>query len=143
MIKTKFNGREIFLYFSGQAMFELDEIKTAWNDGHIEDEAVLGVAEILTKMDSERIDVLFESVEILEKAALAARKALHQDEFEVIPVSVLSALAKPRDVMQLQAAVMRAITDGYKTDAEHNEPVDVFMLDNIKKKTSPKARRHT
>jgi len=141
MIKTRFNGKDIFLYHSGQAMFELDEIKLAWNDGHVQEEAVLGVAEIITKWDMERADVLFRSVEILERCALAARKALSQEEFEVIPASVLSALAKPKDVMNLQAAVMRAITDGYKTDAEHNEPVDVFMLENQKKKTSPKARR--
>ena len=136
MIKTRFNGKEIFLYFSGQAMFELDEIRHAWNDGHVVDEAVLGVAEIVAKMDTERVGVLFDSVEILERAALAARRALGQDLFDVIPAAALAALAKPKDVIGLQAAVMRTISDGYKTDAEHNEPVDVFMLENKKKKTS-------
>ena len=143
MIKTRFNGKDIFLYFSGQAMFELDEIRAAWNDGHVQDEAVLGVAEIIMKLDAERLDVLFRSAEILERAALSARRALHQEEFAPIPAEELAALAKPRDVVGLQEAVMRTIADGYKTDAEHNEPVDLFMLENQKKKTSQKARRRT
>lgn len=143
MIKTRFNGKEIFLYFSGQAMFELDEIRHAWNDGHVADEAVLGVAEIVAKMDTERLDVLFRAAEILQRTALSAKRALHQEEFEVIPAEILAALAKPRDVIGLQAAVMRAISDGYATDAEHNEPVDVFMIENQKKKTSPRAKRRT
>lgn len=143
MIKTRFNGKEIFLYFSGQAMFELDEIRQAWNDGHVADDAVLGVAEIVAKMDTERVGVLFDSVEILERAALAARRALGQDLFDVIPAAELAALAKPKDVIGLQAAVMRTISDGYATDAEHNEPVDVFMVENQKKKTSPRAKRRT
>lgn len=143
MIKTRFNGKEIFLYFSGQAMFELDEIRHAWNDGHVADEAVLGVAEIVAKMDTERLDVLFRAAEILQRTALSAKRVLHQEEFEVIPAEILAALAKPRDVIGLQAAVMRAISDGYATDAEHNEPVDVFMIENQKKKTSPRAKRRT
>lgn len=143
MIKTRFNGKEIFLYMSGQAMFELDEIKLAWNDGHVPEEAVLGAAEILTKMDAERLDVLYQVIEILERAALSARKALHQDEFEIVTRDTLAAIAKPKDFVALQAAAMRTITDGYATDAEHNEPVDLFMLENQKKKTSPKARRRT
>lgn len=141
MIKTRFNGREIFLYLSGQAMFELDEIKTAWNDGHVQAEAVLGVAEIVMKMDAERIEVLFQSVEILERAALAARRALGRDEFDVVTAETLRAVAKPKDMLELQKAVMKAIVDGYATDAEHNEPVDLFMLENKKKRTSAKARR--
>ena len=141
MIKTRFNGQDIYLYLSGQAMFELDEIKLAWNDGHIKDEAVLGVAEIITKLDTERADVLFRSVEILERCALAAKKALCREEFEVLPAAALSALAKPKDVITLQAAVMRAIADGYATDAEHNKEVAVYMLANQKKKTSPKAEQ--
>lgn len=136
MIKTRFNGKDIFLYFSGQAMFELDEIKTAWNDGHVQDEAVLGVAEIIMKLDAERLEVLFRAAEILQRTALSAKRALHQEAFEVIPAEILAALAKPRDVLGLQAAVMRAIADGYATDAEHNEPVDLFMIENQKKKTS-------
>lgn len=143
MIKTRFNGKDIFLYFSGQAMFELDEIRQAWNDGHVQDEAVLGVAEIIMKLDAERLDVLFRAAEILERAALSAKRALRQEEFAPIPAEELAALAKPRDVVGLQEAVIRTIADGYKTDAEHNEPVDLFMLENQKKKTSPKARRRT
>lgn len=143
MIKTRFNGKDIFLYFSGQAMFELDEIRAAWNDGHVADEAVLGVAEIIMKLDAERLEVLFRAAEILQRTALSAKRALHQEEFEVIPAGELAALAKPRDVLGLQAAVMRSISDGYKTDAEHNEPVDVFMIENQKKKTSPRAKRRT
>ena len=37
MIKTRFNGQDIYLYLSGQAMFELDEIKLAWNDGKVKE----------------------------------------------------------------------------------------------------------
>ena len=141
MIKMRFNGEEIFLYLSGQAMFELDEIRVAWNDGHVQQENVFGVHDLLSQMDAERAGVLFRSVEILERAALAARRALGQDEFTVATAEELQALAKPKDMLELQKAVLKTIVDGYATDAEHNEPVDLFMLENKKKRTSAKARR--
>ena len=33
--------------------------------------------------------------------------------------------------------------DGYATDCENNKPVDVFMLENKKKRTGLKAKRNT
>lgn len=132
MISTKFNGREIALYLSGAAMFELDEIKMLWNDGHVE--PVLGVQELLGEMDSERIQVLAQTVEILERAALGANKVLGREEFQVVTANEILTLAKPLDIVNLQTAAMRAIVEGYRTDAEHDEPVDVYMLENLKKK---------
>lgn len=135
MIKTQFNGQEISLYMSGGAMFELDAIRLAWNDGHVE--PVLGVQELLMDLDSERLQILAQVVEILERAALAAKRALGQDEFPVIPAAQILALAKPRDLPILTNAALRAIIDGFKTDAGNDKSVDVFMLENLKKKTDP------
>ena len=135
MIKTKFNGREILLYLSGQAMFELDEICVAWNDGHVE--RVSGMGELLTELDRERLQILAEAAEILQRAALGACRMLGRDEFDVVSAGEILALAKPLDVLSIRNAVMRAVVDGYKTDAGHDEPVDVFMIENQKKKINP------
>lgn len=141
MIKTRFNGREIWLYLSGQAMFEINEIEVAWNDGHVD--RISGVAELMSGTDPARGEVLAAVVEILERAALAAKRAMQQDGFEVVPAGEILALAKPKDVLALRNAVLFALRDGYATDAEHNQTVDVFMLENKKKRTGLKAKRNT
>lgn len=134
MIRTKFNGRDIWLYMNGMAMFELDEIRITWNDGHVD--LVGNASELLLDLNTEKMPILCEIVEILERAALAARRLTGGDEFEVVPAEKLRALAKPLDITNLQQAAMRAIIDGFKTEAGADEPVDVFMQENIKKKTS-------
>ena len=137
MIKTKFNGREICLFMNGWAMFELDEIKVAWNDGHVETvDRISGTGELLSKLDAERLPILAQTAEILQRAANSANRALGLDGFEVVPADQILALAKPKDLPALQNAVMQAIIDGFKTDAEHDEVVDVFMVENMKKKIS-------
>ena len=141
MINTKINGRQICLYLSGQAMFELDDVKIAWNDGHTE--PVLNAQEILLELDSERVQVLAEVVEILERAALAAKRALGQDVFEIVTAGQILALAKPKDVLILQRAALKTIIEGYATDAENDEPVDVFMIENLKKKINEEAEPST
>lgn len=141
MINTKINGRQICLYLSGQAMFELDDVKMAWNDGHTE--PVLNVQEILLELDSERVQVLAEVVEILERAALAAKRALGQDVFEIVTAGQILALAKPKDVLILNRAALKTIIEGYATDAENDEPVDVFMIENLKKKINEEAEPST
>ena len=134
MINTRINGQEICLYLSGAAMFELDEIRLAWNDGHVE--PVLGAQELLLNIDGERLPILAQVVEILERAALAAKRVLGQDVFSVVSAAQILALAKPKDLTILQAAAMKAIVEGFKSDAENDEAVDVYMLENLKKKTS-------
>ncbi len=135
MIHTKFNGREICLYLSGQAMFEMDEVRMEWNDGHVE--PVLNAQELLLDLDGERLQVLARVAEILQHAALGARRVLGQEPFEAASAQEILALAKPRDISVLQMACMKAVVEGYRTDAERDEPVDVYMLENLKKKTSP------
>ena len=132
MINTRINGKGISLYLSGQAMFELDDIKVAWNESTTE--PVLNAQELMLDLDTERVQILARIVEILERAALAAKRALGQDEFQVVTAGEILALAKPRDILVLQSAAMKAIIEGYATDAEHDEPVDLYMIENLKKK---------
>lgn len=132
MINTRINGKDISLYLSGQAMFELDDIKVAWNESTTE--PVLNAQELMLDLDTERVQILARIVEILERAALAAKRALGQDEFQVVTAAEILALAKPRDILVLQSAAMKAIIEGYATDAEHDEPVDLYMIENLKKK---------
>ena len=138
MIKTQFNGHEISLYMSGGAMFELDAIRLAWNDGHVE--PVLGVQELLMDLDGERLQILAQVVEILERAALAAKRALGQDEFPVIPAVQIQALAKPRDLPILTNAAGPSSTGLRPTPGTISPSMCLCSKTSKKKQTQIKSR---
>lgn len=149
MIQVKFNGKPLHLYLSGWAMFQIDDIVHAWNDGHNPDERVTSIWNIIAggaivgddekrtiEFDpAETLDALFRTVEILSTGGELARKALGFEKGRTVTADELRALATPRDLLTLRPAVARALEEGYTSEAEKATEVDIFAQE-IQKKTT-------
>lgn len=150
MIQAKFNGKPLHLYLSGWAMFQLDDIVHEWNEGHVPDERVTSIWNIIVggtiigdddekrtiEFDpAETLDVLFRAVEILSTGGELARKALGFEKGCTVTADELRALATPRDLLALRPAVARALEEGYTSEAEKAVEIDIFAQE-IQKKTT-------
>lgn len=149
MIQVTFNDKPLHLYLSGWAMFQLDELRHAWNEGHNPDERVASIWDIIaggTSIDdgetkrqvefdpAETFDVLCQVTEVLSNAGELARKALGFEKGHTVTAQLLRDLATPKDILSLKSAVAKAITEGYRLEAGKAIEVDVFAQE-IQKKT--------
>jgi len=115
MITTKFMGRELHLYLSASAQFEIDELTDAWNAGHLEGAAL---SDILTGSGGEAGEFLAQVAGILSEAGAAAREYLGRERGDAMDgraIARMLPLATPRDLLELRGAVTKALTEGYGT----------------------------
>jgi len=132
MITLHIMGKELHLYLSASAGFELDELEDAWNAGHVENGKT--ISDILSAPGAEGGEALALTAGILSQAGAAAREYLGRPRGDVMSGEAftrLLPLLTPKDLLALRGAVTEALAEGYRYSGEDaaDREIDLGLLE--------------
>ena len=127
-VKIKLVGREWYLAFTGEAMFQIEE-------------KFGGATQLLEDMKAnsrEALAAACEAAAILAEQGELARRHLGDEKESMIDADTIRTTITPGEIAALKLAIPAAISLGYGREiAEENDEVDLGLAElNSQKKTS-------
>ena len=127
-VKINLAGRERYLAFTGEAMFQIQE-------------KFGGTAELLEAMKGntrEAFSAAYEAAAILAEQGELARRYLGYDKSPMIDAEAIRATTGPADFLKLVHSISSAISLGYGREVEaEGDEVDLGLAElNAQKKTT-------
>lgn len=127
-IKATLAGREQYLVFTGEAMFQIQE-------------KFGGASELIEKMKGgtrEAFSATYEAAAILAEQGELARRYLGYESSPMVSAEQIAATTTPGEVIKITLAVSSAIALGYGREIqEESDEVDLGLAElNAQKKTS-------
>lgn len=127
-VKINLAGREQYLAFTGEAMFQIQE-------------KFGGTSELIEKMKGgtrEAFSAAYDAAAILAEQGELARRHLGYDKAPMITAEQIAATTTPGDIIKITLAVSSAIALGYGREIqEENDEIDLGLAElNAQKKTS-------
>lgn len=127
-VKITLAGRELYLAYTGEAMFQLQEkFGTAAE-----------LLESVVKNTREGLSAACEAAAILAEQGELARRYLGYDKGPIIDAETIRATITPGEIAALKLAIPAAMELGYGRDVvEDNDEVDLGLAElNAQKKTT-------
>lgn len=127
-VKITLAGRERYLAFTGEAMFQLQEqFGTAAE-----------LLEAVSKNAREGLDVTCKAAAIMAEQGELARRHLGYDKSPIIDADAIRATISPSEIAALKLAIPAAMELGYGREVkEENDEVDLGLAElNAQKKTT-------
>lgn len=127
-VKINLAGRERYLAFTGEAMFQIQE-------------KFGGTSELIEKMKGETREAFsatYDAAAILAEQGELARRHLGYDKAPMIAAEQIAATTTPGEIIKITLAVSSAIALGYGREIkEENDEIDLGLAElNAQKKTS-------
>ena len=125
-IKITLNNREFYLYFNGEAMFE---VQGMYGETPIFD--------VLMPSDKTAFTELCNMLALLSTQGELARRQLGYDKRPMLTAEDAALFITPMEVMPLKLAVLQAVAIGYGREIEGNQDAVDLVLAEIEKKEEP------
>lgn len=126
-VKITTGGRERYLAFTGEAMFQIQE----------QFGGVRGLMEKIGPDTRESFQAVCEAAAILLEQTELARRSLGYDKGDIVSADTLKATTTPGELLILKTALTAAIELGFGRDVKpENDEIDLGLAELNQKKTN-------